>query len=138
MGMARVMIVENTEKPLWSAKKLLYSINFEIAFETANGYEAIEKYDLIKPDFVISDLTLSKNDGFSVLEEIKKINNEAKIIIMTSLNDQNRLKECLELGAYAVLRIPFKLKEFLTLVTCNDLTYETKSAIAPVIIDDKS
>ena len=138
MDMPRVMIVENTEKPLWSAKKLLSSINFEIVFETGNGYEAIEKYDLIKPDFVILDLALSKNDGISVLKEIKKINTEAKIIIMTTSNDHAKLKECLELGSYAVLRIPFKLKEFLNIVTHNDLTYEAKSSVAPVIIEDKS
>jgi len=70
--MARVMIVENPEKPFWVARKLLSAINHEIVFETGNGYEAIEKYNIIKPDLLLLDLILSKNDGLSVLKEIKK------------------------------------------------------------------
>ena len=135
-NMTTVMIVENQAKPMWSAKKLLQSINFEIVLETGNGYEAIEKYALIKPDFVLLDLNLSKNDGLSVLKEIKKINIEAKIIIMTSLNDKNQFEECLKCGSYAILRIPFKMKSFLELVNRPDLTYENHSTIAPMIIDE--
>jgi len=136
--MSRVMIVENPTKPLWSAKKLLQSINFEIVLETGNGYEAIEKYGLIKPDFVLLDLNLSKNDGLSVLKEIKKINPEAKIIIVTTLNDKNQFEECIKFGSYAVLRIPFKMKSFLELVNRPDLTYENQSVVAPILIDEVS
>ncbi len=77
--MARVMIVENSEKPCLSAKQLLSSINYEIVYETSNGFEAIEKYGLVKPDLLLLDLDLSKYDGVSVLNEIKKKHPEAKI-----------------------------------------------------------
>ena len=70
--MTNVMIVENSEKPRLSAKNLLSSINYEIVFQTSNGYEAIEKYALMKPDLLLLDLNLSKHDGLSVLKEIKK------------------------------------------------------------------
>lgn len=137
--MTRVMIVENLEKPLWSAKKLLSSINFEIVFETGNGYEAIEKYDLIKPDFVLLDYTLSKNDGLSVLKAIKKLNPEAKIIIVTYLGNQKQLEEFIKNGSFAILTAPYKMKDFLTLVNNKELTFETKSReVAPVIADDKT
>ena len=134
--MPRVMIVENPERPLWSAKKMLSSINFDIAFETGNGYEAIEKYDLVKPDFLILDLHISKNNGLHVLKEIKKINSDAKIIIMTTFCDQTQLEECIECGSYAVLTMPFKLKEFLALVTHKDLKYSKESVVAPVLADE--
>jgi CheY-like chemotaxis protein len=52
--MSGVMIVENSDKPLWLVKKLLSSINYDIAFETDNGFEAVEKYDIVKPDLLIS------------------------------------------------------------------------------------
>ena len=134
--MPKVMIVENSEKPLWSTKKLLSSINFDIVFETGNGYEAVEKYDLIRPDFLILDLHLSKNDGINVLKEIKKINPDVKVIIVTTFCDQNQLEECKKCGSYAVITIPFKLQEFLSLVTHKDLTYSNKSTITPIIVDD--
>lgn len=133
------MIVENLNKPLWSIKKLLSSINFEIVFETGNGFEAIEKYDLIKPDFVLLDHKLSKNDALNVLIGIKKLNSEAKIIVITYLDDHNQIEEFTKNGAYAVLTIPYKIKEFLTLVNNKNLTYDQKSRkTAPMISDDKS
>ena len=60
--MTSVMIVENSEKPCQSVKKLLSSINYEIVFLTSNGYEAIEKYGIVKPDLLLLDITLSKHD----------------------------------------------------------------------------
>ncbi len=41
------MVVENSEKPFWLAKKLVSATNHEIVYETGNGYEAIEKYNII-------------------------------------------------------------------------------------------
>jgi two-component system chemotaxis response regulator CheY len=133
--MTNVMIVENSEKPCLSAKNLLSSINYEIVFQTSNGYEAIEKYGLIKPDLLLLDLNLSKHDGLSVLKEIKKNHPESKIIITTLLPNKAILEECIKFGANACVTIPYKLKDFVTLVTaiCNSST--TKPKVAPVIID---
>ena len=131
-------MVENLHKPLWSIKKLLSSINFEIVFETGNGFEAIEKYDLVKPDFVLLDHKLSKSDALNVLTGIKKINSEAKIIVVTYLDDQNQIEEFTKNGAYAILTIPYKIRDFLNLVNNKNLTYDQKSRKAvPLISDDK-
>jgi two-component system chemotaxis response regulator CheY len=133
--MARVMIVENPEKPFWVARKLLSAINHEIVFETGNGYEAIEKYNIIKPDLLLLDLILSKNDGLSVLKEIKKSYPESRIIIVTLLPDPKLLEDCIKFGAHACVTIPYKMKDFVTLVTdvCN--SPHEKSKTAPVIIE---
>ena len=133
--MARVMIVENSEKPCKSVKKLLSSINYEIVCETSNGYEAIEKYAMIKPDLLLLDITLSKYDGLSVLKEIKKNHPESKIIITTLLPDTKLLGECEKSGAHACLTIPYKLKDFVTLVTSICDSPQTKFKVAPVITE---
>jgi len=133
--MARLMVVENSEKPFWLAKKLVSATNHEIVYETGNGYEAIEKYNIIQPDLLLLDLMLSKNDGLSVLKEIKKSHPESKIIIVTLLPDPKLLEDCIKLGAHACVTIPYKMKDFVNLVTdvCN-LPIE-KSKTAPVIIE---
>ena len=133
--MARVMIVENSEKPCWSAKKLLSSINYDIVFETGNGYEAIEKYGIVKPDLLLLDLVLSKYDGVSVLREVKKNHPESKIIIITSLADTKLLDECYNLGATSCITMPYKLKDFVTLVTSVGDSLKTTPKVAPVIIE---
>ncbi len=129
------MIVENSKNPCRSTKKLLSSINYEIVFTTSNGYEAIEKYDAVAPDLLLLDLVLSKYDGVSVLKEIKKNHPESKIIILTLLDDTKLLDECYNLGAATCITIPYKLKDFVTLVTKVGGSLKTTPKVAPVIIE---
>ena len=135
--MPSVMIVENTSKPLRSTKKLLSSINFDISFVTGNGFEAIEKYDVIKPDLLILDLKLSKNDGPSVLKEIKKKHPESQIIIVSTISDSQVYEECINQGARTCLTVPFNMKEFVSLVTNLGDAPQTKSKVAPVLRDEQ-
>ena len=130
------MIVENSVKPMTVAKKLLPSINYDIVFETNNGYEAIEKYDIFKPDIMFLDLMLAKNDGLTVLKEIKKNHPESNVVIITSLQGP-KLEECINSGALACLTMPYKMKDFLSLVTSLHSS-APKSKVAPVISEDKS
>ncbi len=129
------MIVENSKNPWRSAKKLLSSINYEIVFTTSNGYEAIEKYDTVKPDLLLLDLALSKYDGVSVLREIKKNHPESKIIIITLPADTKLLDECYNLGAITCVIVPYKLKDFVTLVTSVGDSPKPTPKVAPVIIE---
>jgi len=76
-----------------------------------------------------------QSDGLSVLKEIKKSHPESKIIIVTLLPDPKLLEDCIKLGAHACVTIPYRMKDFVNLVTdvCN-LPIE-KSKTAPVIIE---
>ena len=129
------MIVENSEKPLNSARKLLSSINYEIVFETSNGFEAIEKYGLVKPDLLLLDLNLSKSNGLNVLKEIKKIHPESNVIILTLNHKRRLLEECHNSGASACITIPYKLQDFISIVTTVNKTPKTAPKIAPVITE---
>jgi len=133
--MVKVMIVENPTKPWVSVKKLLSSINYEIVFETSNGFEAIEKYKIINPDLILLDTVLSQNDGLTVLKEIKKNYPESKIIIITLHADKKFLDECHNLGAEACFTIPYKLKDFVTFVTSVCDSSKTTSKVTPVIVN---
>ena len=130
-----MMVVENSEKPLWLVKKLLSSINYDIAFETNNGFEAVEKYPVIQPDIVICDLTLSKSDGLNVLKEIKKSHSESKIVIVNSLHNK-KLDECRMAGANACFSSPFSMKEFVTQIIGLHNVSKIDSKVAPVILDE--
>lgn len=131
--MTKVMIVENSERPLWSVKQLLAAINYDVVFETGNGYEAVEKYDLIKPDLVFVDLNPSKNDGLSIIQEIKNKHAESKIIIMSKQSNSKILNDCMSAGAIDCITTPIKMKEFVSFVTSIDRSESTKPTVAPVL-----
>lgn len=130
------MVVENTEKPLWLAKKLLSAINYEIVFETGNGYEAIEKYDLIKPDLVLLDFHPSQNDDLNIIQEIKKKNPESRIIALTRNSNPKIIENCLNEGALQCIAIPFNMKDFVTLLSRLEKLPKVKSEERPLIIEE--
>ncbi len=49
-----------------------------------NGKAAVELYDLHRPDMVFLDLMMPEYDGFYALERIRKINPNAKVIVITA------------------------------------------------------
>jgi len=129
------MIVENSSKPWVSMKMLLSSINYDIVYQTSNGYEAIEKFKVTNPDILLLDLVLSKGDGKSVLQEIKKNYPQSKIIIITLQSDKNLIDECYNLGAEACFTIPYKMKDFVNFITKLSDSSKATSEIAPIIFD---
>ena len=116
-------------------KKLLSTINCEVTFETDNGFEAVEKYPIIQPDLVISDLTLSKSDGLDVLKEIKKNYPESKVVIVSSIHGP-KFDECQTAGANACLNTPFSMKEFVTLISGIEKPSKKDSKVAPILTDE--
>lgn len=49
-----------------------------------DGKIAVELYDMHRPDMVFLDLMMPEYDGFYALERIRKINPDAKVIVITA------------------------------------------------------
>ena len=84
--------------------------------ETGKGKEAIELYRKFKPDGVILDLHLPDIKGEEVLKEIKNINPEAKIYLITGTADRIEIEEATKLGAIGYISKPIMVEELLKIV----------------------
>lgn len=74
--------------------------------EAVNGKEAVELYSSYKPDIVFMDLTMPEKTGIEALEEIKKINPDAKVVIITADIQKKTTEIVSELGATEILNKP--------------------------------
>ena len=83
--------------------------NFEVIVEAENGQELLDKYEDLKlgeedfPHITILDLRMPILDGIATTERLKKDNPNAKIIIISSHNDQDIIVHLYEKGASAFL-----------------------------------
>lgn len=96
----RIMIVEDHGIMRESVKSLLSSgPEFEIVGEAADGYEAIERIQELKPDLVLTDLSMPKMNGIEMIEEVKRKVRDTKIIALTVHRGEEYVLATLKAGA---------------------------------------
>ena len=117
--MVSVLIVDDIEFIRKLIRNVLSKEGHSIVGEAKTGLEAIEMYKHLtpKPDLVTMDIMIPGNiNGIQALEEIMKINSEAKVIIISVLNQKNIAAKALELGALEFISKPFSIQELLDVV----------------------
>ena len=82
----RVLVVEDDLDLINLLEEGLTMYGYAVDKAT-NGEEAIEMAYIENYDIVILDINLPKKDGFEVLDEIRKFNQEVNIIMLTARSD---------------------------------------------------
>ncbi len=81
-----------------------------------NGYQAIEAAKKTPFDLVFMDIKMPGINGVQTFREIKKINPEAVVIMMTAYSVEDLIREALEEGAYAVVYKPFDIEKIVSII----------------------
>ncbi len=79
-----VIIIDDNEKIIEVISELLTSHSFKVFGIGGNGSDAVQLYKIIRPDFVIMDIEMPDYDGFYGLDEILKVDPDAKIIMIST------------------------------------------------------
>lgn len=107
----RAMIVDDSSFTRTMIKNILNENGVLQVIEAEDGKEAILKYKEENPDIVFLDIMIPHEDGIKVLENIKKINKNAKVVICTSINDDDVFNEAKNMGAMGFVTKPFRTNE---------------------------
>jgi two-component system chemotaxis response regulator CheB len=100
--MIRILIVDDSVAIRGFLRKTITEhTGMEIVAAATNGVQAIEDYKTHKPDLVIMDCEMPKMDGLTALQEILKIDPSARIMMCSSLTQDNAkiTIKALEIGA---------------------------------------
>lgn len=89
---------ENEEDANLISEKLTKENNLATIDKTSSGLKAIELVKSKNYDLVILDLVLAEVDGFEVIEEIKNLNKNTKIIVLSALSSDTFIKKAMSLG----------------------------------------
>ena len=108
----RIMVVDDNKVMVEMLKEyFLESKTVEVVDEAYDGLEAWNKIKENSYDCVLLDLIMPKKDGLFVLEQIKENKIKANVIVVTSYNEQETIRNVSEFGVrYFVLK-PFDLKD---------------------------
>lgn len=76
-------------------------------FEAGDGIEGVKAFQKIKPDLVTMDVNMPRADGIQALRAILKINPQAKVIMITSVEEKHIVQDAIKLGARDYVVKPF-------------------------------
>ncbi len=104
MSKVRILIVDD-EKLIRQGLRTLLELesDFEVVGEAANGREAIKKFEELRPDIVLMDVRMPEMNGVEATRAICTTYEEAKIIILTTFNEEEFLFEGIRAGATGYL-----------------------------------
>lgn len=81
------------------------------------GKPALELLASENPDLVITDLKLPDFSGIEILSRVKEYNPAIQVIIMTAYADMSNIIQSMQLNAYDIIKKPFDMDKFLTIVS---------------------
>jgi DNA-binding NarL/FixJ family response regulator len=77
--------------------------DFEVVGEATNGVEAVALADRLKPDVVLTDLSMPQMDGVTAIGRIKAEHREIQILVLTSYDSDSDVLPAIEAGAIGYL-----------------------------------
>lgn len=109
----RVMVVDDSRITELQIKKLLEDTDFEVVAYCQNGEEAIARYAQVQPDVVTMDIIMPGIDGLETAQVLMYEHDDARIIMISSLGDEDMLQELYGIGAQAVVFKPLNQEALL-------------------------
>ncbi|MHB0961561.1 MAG: response regulator [Pirellulaceae bacterium] len=89
-------------------KDMATSAGWTVVGEASNGQEAIERYRELRPDVVTLDLVMPEHDGLYALHGIMELDPQAKVLLVSALEQRGVLKDAFKAGAADFLSKPFE------------------------------
>ena len=107
-----LLCVEDNKTTQILYDSLLEDIFKEIVF-AYDGIEGIQKFNDNHIDIIMSDFEMPKANGLEMIEEIRKVDKEIPIILISAIEDVEVFKSSLHLGVDNFVSKPFDNKEII-------------------------
>ncbi|WP_352418585.1 response regulator transcription factor [Proteiniborus sp.] len=93
-----VIIVDDDHLVVNSLKTIVTASGIDVLAVGHNGMEAIKLYKEYSPDLILMDIRMEEMNGIEASKEILRIDTDAKILLITTFQDDEYISEALSLG----------------------------------------
>ena len=104
----QILISDDTIFMRTRLRTILSGDGYKDLLEATSGEEAISMYAKHRPNLVFMDLSFPDMDGVTAVRKIKKHDQEARIVVCSSLGQKQLLVEAIKAGALDFLVKPFQ------------------------------
>ena len=103
----RVLIVDDSMLMRRLVKTTLASDGWDVVGEAANAADAAAQYRQLRPDAVTLDIIMPGCNGLQALRDILQIDPQAKVVVVSALNQTKLISEAIRAGAEDFIAKPF-------------------------------
>ena len=102
----RILLVDDDQASRDVLREMILRLGHQVVGEVSDGSDAVGLYRFrqSRPDLVLMDIDMPFLDGLNTITQIKKIHQNARIIVVTGTNTP--VEEIKSVGAMGVLRKP--------------------------------
>jgi two-component system chemotaxis response regulator CheY len=115
--MANVLVVDDSTVMRKNLRSLLSQAGYSVADEAVNGVDAYKKYKQHKPDFVTMDINMPDADGIEGVKLILKDFPDARIIMVSAIDQREMVVEALKAGAKHYILKPVTLDKIIEVIS---------------------
>jgi NarL family two-component system response regulator LiaR len=104
MKKIRILVVDDESVVREGVVAILsYQPDFEVVAEAENGLQALEAARKTKPDVILLDMVMPKQDGLATIPKLKEMLPDARILVLTSFAESDRVYQTIKAGALGYL-----------------------------------
>lgn len=108
--MYKILIVDDELDVCDFVKHFFEERNYDVITAT-DGDDALRMIKKHKFDVILLDIKMKHTDGITTLKRIKEWDKNVNVIMVTALDDQDKMKEASELGACRYITKPLVLED---------------------------
>ena len=118
----RVLVTDDSLLMRKMVADCLVEDDWEVVAEAGNGAEAVEMYKEFRPDAVTLDIVMPDTDGLYALQRIRELDPEAKVVMVSAVDQTKSIADAIRRGAQDFIPKPFLPDQVqATLNDCLDL-----------------
>ena len=111
-----VIIIDDDEDILELLSEYLLLEDFDVVGRGTDGLQAVNLYAAYTPDFVVMDIAMPTYDGIYGLENIRKLNSNAIVIILTGNSDKTINQKIIQLNPTMILEKPCPVEKLVSIL----------------------
>ena len=105
--MKRLLIVDDALIMRMKIRKVAERAGWTVVGEAENGEVGVRMYQEHTPDLVTLDMVMPKLDGVGTLKAIRAANPDANVVMISAVDQKEKLSECIKSGAMDFIVKPF-------------------------------
>ena len=114
--MLGILVVDDC---MFSSSILVNSLRkngYENIFQALDSFQAVNYFKEHKPDLIILDVTMPNRAGIDALKAIIAYDNNANVLMMSSIGQEETVLNCIKLGVKDFIVKPFRIERFIKVV----------------------